>query len=400
MNILFLCHDLPNPSNPLTFRVYHTAKYLARRYNHDITIAAFKEKKHAERYTWHLEDFSQLEIVEIPEFNSQLSKLIHVTLNMLSPQNLFSKQPALFNFYYSSRMHRVIEDIFKKGVDVVFLDLFYLLPYVLDKEIPKVLEVWAEGDAYYVGYKSSKGARKLYLWLMYNLIKRYENKYSELNVCITATEDEKEKLERRFNLNNIRIIPYGVDIEHFKPTNIEEDFPNLVFVGNMRTKVNEHAIIYFYEKIFPLIQNEVPHVKLYIVGKDPTEKILELSSDDSIIITGYIDDVRPYYARASIVILPIIKSVGFRTRALEAMAMGKAVIATSVATRGIDVTPDENIIIADDPKEFAERVIQLLSNEDMRHKIGKNARRLIEEKYSWRRMSEKFHKILTTTVND
>jgi glycosyltransferase involved in cell wall biosynthesis len=398
MNILFLSHDLPNPSNPLTFRVYYAAKYLTERHGHNITIAAFKEKKHAERYIWNLEDFSHLEIVEIPEFNSLLSKLVYVTSNMLSLQNLLSKQPVLFNFYYSPKMHRIVKDILKENIDIVFIDLFFLIPYVIDKGIHKVAEVWAEGDAYYNGYKSSKGIQKLYQWLMYNIIRRYENKYQKLEACITVTEDEREKLKQHFNLKNIYVIPYGVDIEYFKPANGEEEFPSLMFVGNMKTKVNELAITYFCNEILPIIQNKIPNIKLYIVGKDPTEKILKLPSDN-IIITGYVDDVRPYYTRASIVILPIIKNVGFRTRLLEAMAMGKPVVATSTAIGGIDVTPNENIIITNNSKEFAEHVIQLLNDKNMRHKIGENARRLMEEKYSWKIVSEKFYEVLLNVID-
>jgi glycosyltransferase involved in cell wall biosynthesis len=180
--------------------------------------------------------------------------------------------------------------------------------------------------------------------------------------------------------------------------NLEEDFPSLIFVGNMATGSSTEAILHFYNEMYALIKKEIPNIKLYIVGKDPSQKILQLASDTSVIITGYVEDVRPYLARASVVIEPITVAMGIRTRVLEALAMGKPVVATSFAVGGIDITPNDDIIIADNPNEFVERVIQLLNDEELRGRIGKNARKLVEKKYSWEIMSEKFHKVLILTT--
>ena len=119
--------------------------------------------------------------------------------------------------------------------------------------------------------------------------------------------------------------------------------------------------------------------------------------DNSVIITGYVEDTRPYLARASVIILPI-HGFGIKTRLLEAMAMGKPVVISSAGIHGIDVTPEKDIIVADGPEEFAERVIKLLNDEALRKKIGTNARKLMEEKYSWEKMADTLNEVSQEVV--
>lgn len=398
-----VCHDLPSPSNPLTFRVFNAVKYLSKKYNHNITLVAFKEMRYESRYTYDLEKYCDVEVEEIPNMDSFKMRLMYAIKNMLSFQNIFSKNPSFFNFYYSPKMQRKIRKLLKtKKFDIIFVDLYTMIPYVLDVDIPKIIEVWAEGDAYYREYKSkywidlqhplSTFFSKIYLWFQYYKIINYEKKYEKFDRCVTATDHEKNKLKSYLPNLNISVIPYGADLDYFKPMNIEQDFPSLIFVGNMSTQVNKSAIIYFYTEIYPLIKDEIPNIKLYIVGKDPSEEILKLTSYD-VIVTGYVEDVRPYMARASVVILPIIKSVGIKTRVFDVMAMGKPLVSTSIGARGINVLPEENIIIADDPKEFARLVIELLNNDHLRQMISSNARKFIESNYSWEKMTDMLNKI-------
>ena len=132
----------------------------------------------------------------------------------------------------------------------------------------------------------------------------------------------------------------------------------------------------------------MPIIAKIQVGSNPSTEILRLRSRD-IIITGFVEDIRPYIAKASVVIVPIVTDDGgFKIKVLEAMAMGKPIVSTSFGAKGLNVTPEENIIIADDPEEFARRVIELLNDEELREKIGANARKLMEEEYTWGKMTD------------
>lgn len=133
-------------------------------------------------------------------------------------------------------------------------------------------------------------------------------------------------------------------------------------------KCNNCEICY---KVCPGHSIDFKEMHLEIFGKEPSKEILKLARDNSVVVTGYVEDMRPYLARASVITLPV-HGFGIKTRILE--AMGKPVVTSSAGIHGINVTPEENIIIADDPKEFAKRVIELLNDEKLRNRIGANAR--------------------------
>jgi polysaccharide biosynthesis protein PslH len=123
--------------------------------------------------------------------------------------------------------------------------------------------------------------------------------------------------------------------------------------------------------------------------------IQSLSSDKSIIVTGYVQDVRPYIARASVVLAPFISgTTGVKNKVLEAMAMGKPIVSTSMGVLGISLASSEDIIIANEPDEFGRCVVKLLYDKQLRQKMGYNARSLVEGKYSWQTMAELLDKIL------
>lgn len=180
----------------------------------------------------------------------------------------------------------------------------------------------------------------------------------------------------------VSIVPMGVDLEYFQP-NHQEDGPNLLFTGIMRYFPNRDAVIHFYHEIFPLIKEAVPNAKFYIVGNSPTKKVVKLMSDDDVVVTGRVEDVRPYFDRANVFVCPLRSGSGMQTKILEAMAMEVPVVTTSLGFEALEATEGRDIIIADDAKKFAQEVIRLLNDKELRQSITQNARRLVEEKYGW-----------------
>lgn len=160
-------------------------------------------------------------------------------------------------------------------------------------------------------------------------------------------------------------------------------------------KCNNCEICY---KVCPGHSIDFKEMHLEIFGKEPSKEILKLARDNSVVVTGYVEDMRPYLARASVITLPI-HGFGIKTRLLEAMAMGKPVVISSEGIHGIEVSPGENIIVADGSKESAERVVELLNNEELREKIGTNARKLMEDKYSWKKMADMLNEVSQKVVN-
>jgi glycosyltransferase involved in cell wall biosynthesis len=143
----------------------------------------------------------------------------------------------------------------------------------------------------------------------------------------------------------------------------------------------------------PLIQLKVSDLKLIIVGQHPTLEIRKLAERENVVVTGHVPDVVPYYQRSKVTIVPLRGGGGTRLKILESMALGRAVVSTSIGCEGLNVIDKENIMIADTPTEFAERVIRLLTDKGLRDRIARNARRLVEAHYDWAVISRKLMKV-------
>jgi glycosyltransferase involved in cell wall biosynthesis len=176
---------------------------------------------------------------------------------------------------------------------------------------------------------------------------------------------------------------------------MEEIPDSLVFTGSMDWLPNEDAIFYFVEAIFPLIKQQLPSVSLEVVGRNPSRKLQGLlEAEKAVRLTGWVEDIRPFLARGAACIVPLRIGGGTRLKIFEAMAMGKAVISTTVGAEGLPVQDGENILLADTPKHFAESVVSLLRNSDQRRRLGAAARRLVQENYSWPKVAESFSRVL------
>jgi glycosyltransferase involved in cell wall biosynthesis len=145
---------------------------------------------------------------------------------------------------------------------------------------------------------------------------------------------------------------------------------------------NTDAVLHFHRHVFPLIKREVPAAQFIVAGMHPTPPIRRLTNHDAE-VTGFVSDIRQYLARASVCVVPLRLAMGVQNKILEAMAMGVPVVATSVANRGINATPGQEILVADDPQSFATATVSLLQDASLRETIAKNAQKFVEQHFSW-----------------
>jgi len=179
------------------------------------------------------------------------------------------------------------------------------------------------------------------------------------------------------------LVPNGVDTEYFVPRPGSET-PALIYTGGMNMFANRDAVSYFIEQVWPRIRAAVPEARFYAVGQDPSAELRRAATPESgVIVTGYVDDVRPYVARSAVYVVPLRVGGGTRLKVVDAMAQGKAIVSTSIGCEGIDVTHGENIRIADDPATFAEQCVGLLRDPAARARLGAAARGLAERCYAW-----------------
>lgn len=187
-------------------------------------------------------------------------------------------------------------------------------------------------------------------------------------------------------LDKVSVVRNGVDSDYFQPIRLPStDRQEIVFSGKMGYFPNVSAVLDFYHKVLPRIRREKPKVRFRVVGSDPPDTVRKLQEDPIVEVTGYVPDIRPHLASADVVVCPLSIGVGIQNKVLEAMSMGKPVVATPIACRGIpNAIHGEHLIRAEDEMGMATSVIGLLERPEQRVRLGENARRLVSTTYSWR----------------
>ena len=169
----------------------------------------------------------------------------------------------------------------------------------------------------------------------------------------------------------------------------------LLFTGAMDYQANVNGVLWFTEKIYPLIKQAMPELHFFIVGSRPSSQIEKLNGRDDITVTGFVDDIRPYHEAATVVVVPLRQARGVQNKILEAMAMKKAVVTTSQALEGIDAQPDRDVILVDEPKIFARQVIELLQQPEKRVQLVSQARQFVKQHHNWDDNMGKLEQLVT-----
>lgn len=212
-------------------------------------------------------------------------------------------------------------------------------------------------------------------------IQAYEkNNYKEYDYAIAVSNSDRLVLQKRCPLLPVELIPNGVDTSYFRLVDHPID-PNLVvYVGNYGYAPNADAVKYFIREIFPLVKAQNPNIKFMAIGAEPPKELIGI---EGVECTGYVEDIRPYLSRSCMLIAPIRLGGGTRLKILDAFSMGKAVVSTRIGAEGLEVSHQENILLADQPMEFAKCVLQLTQDAGLRSRLGASGRKLVEEKYDW-----------------
>jgi len=213
--------------------------------------------------------------------------------------------------------------------------------------------------------------------------------YPRADCCIAVSNQDMETISSYGA--NVTVVDNGVDIGYY------DSYPkqrirksSIVFTASFDTFSNQDGAIYFIEEIYPLIKKEVPDVQVWLVGKNPPDKLKSYSSvDTSIHVTGTVEDVRAYIAQAEICIVPLRIGGGSRLKILEAMAMKKPVVSTTVGAEGLSVEHGKNIFLADTPESFKDYVIRFLRDQTVRENIAESGYNLVKERYDWENLAMK-----------
>lgn len=235
-------------------------------------------------------------------------------------------------------------------------------------------------------YLNAKGFwQKNINFLWWKAMKCLENyilsKFDKIFVLSKKDHDTLLNINRSFNISII-YPPVGLSINTIS-INVPKELLTLLFVGDLSRDLNVQTIDYFYKSIFPLIKKEIPEVKFYIVGNNPQKKIKSIAQEDnSVIVTGYVDKVELYFSKCSVFVSPLLVGGGIIMKNINAMAAGLPVVTTTIGNEGILAVPDRDILIADEPKDFAKKVIMLLKDKEKYNEISQNGKKFVIERYS------------------
>lgn len=238
----------------------------------------------------------------------------------------------------------------------------------------------------------------LYSLIQWQKLACYERAVCERAHHVVACSDTDANALRHLISNfqfPISTIPNGVDTSLYVPSEEVCAKPHaelaLVFTGKMDFRPNVDAMLWFSDEILPRIRAEIPRAHLVIVGQKPAPRIAALAARAGVQVTGAVPDVRPFIADAAVYVMPLRMGSGTRLKALEAMAMGKAIVSTARGVEGIALTPEREAIVADTPDDFARAVVALLRDPERRRALGRAARTLAETRYDWRTLIPAFN---------
>jgi len=404
MNILWISHFVPYPPKGGNLqRSYNLLKEVAKK--NRVYLIAFNQKavlptaKDVQEAIKELKRFCDtVEILEIPSDASKFSWYYLVSCSF------FSKYPYTVNWTKSYDMHSKIKRLAQRfHFDLAHFDTIGLAEYIRDiGSISKVLNHHnIESDMMLRrAFNERNLLKKTYFLLEASKLKKYEKRFCpKFDYNIAVSELDKKVLKKTVGNINIAVVPNGVDTNYFQPYRKNIKNNTLIFCGRLNAYPNEKGLIYFCKKVWPLLKQTIPQLQLRIIGRNPPKRIKKLASSQiGIEVVGYVDDIRPYVAEAEVYVCPIWDGGGTKLKILDALAMGKAVVATTIACEGIDVIPGKNVLIADTPIEFLEHIEILLQNSELKDKLGYHGRQLVEERYSWLIVGKKLNEVYSEVI--
>jgi glycosyltransferase involved in cell wall biosynthesis len=311
---------------------------------------------------------------------------------------LFGRLPFASKKYASCQARELIMQELANGHhDLVVADYLMSWVHFMDMSLPSArpVVVFQHNVESLIWKRHTENAGHAFRrWICareWNLTRAFEEHAARHAAGQIAVSEEEERAfrEERGMKNVLGWVPTGVDCDYFTPS--ISTAPVLAFLGSMDWHANVDAIEHFVRHSYPTIKARCPEVRLILIGRNPTPAIRALAAQDaSIEVTGTVDDVRPYLARASIMILPLRVGGGTRIKVFEGMAAGLALVSTQIGTEGLPVVHGEHALLADDPSDFAQAVISLIDAPEKRQLMATTALEWVRQHFSWETASQKF----------
>ena len=400
MRVLVVDEELPFPLNSgKRIRTFNLLKHLASR--HEIVFVC---RQHEGTEGPHPQPFVDMGIqtIVVPHL---IRKKSGPKFYLALIANLFSKFPYSASSHYSRRLMDAIKDLMSKSTfDLVVCEW---TPYAINLRgclsVPSVVvahnvesEIWRRSFEV-----ESHRLKRAYIYIQWKKMEQFErHALPRFTRIIALSDQDKTIISEWLSPERISLVSNGVDVNYFCTSGLSKKPHSIVFTGALDWHPTVDSILYFLDEIWPLVLKAFPDTSFTVVGRRPMAALKErVAYSDGVILTGTVDDVRPYIDESSVYVAPLRIGSGSRLKILEALAMGKAVVSTTIGAEGLEVVPEEHLLIADNAQSFATAIGRFFQDPKLCESLGNAGRALVEKKYQWKCLADRLEQVWVKAAN-
>lgn len=377
MKILFIANRIPFPPfRGDKLKIYNLAKRIGE--NHDVHLVTFCETKEELNYQKELSEiFSKINLVYRPKWLSNLTTL----------SAFLSGLPFQVAYFKSAKMKQQLAQMLAvEDYDAIHVQHIRMSPYANAIDKPKILDLPDAFSLYWKRRSEKQNSlfKRLFDGTEAKRLIRYEPILNDFDLGLVCSEEDQSYLKTTHSMDHISLLKNGVDIDYFS----QEEGHNyalkncLLFTGNMDYAPNVDGVLFFMKEIWPELKSDYPQLKFVIAGQRPIAQIENLASE-KVEVTGFVQDIRTAYSRASVVIAPLRFGAGTQNKVLEAMSMGIPVVCSDIGFEGLGIQSGDGVIKAERKEEFIVAIKKLLDSQELRKEMGEKGREVAVKNYGW-----------------
>ncbi|MDX3772886.1 TIGR03087 family PEP-CTERM/XrtA system glycosyltransferase [Chromatiaceae bacterium AAb-1] len=394
MKILYLCHRFPYPpKRGGKIRPFNMIRHFHQQ-GHQVYVASLARSQAEADEGTGIKDYCTDYYAAVVSEPVQFARMI-LRLPLLTPSSM--------GYFYSADLQRHIDHLLAEHhFELIFVHCSSVAQYVSHiRHIPKLLDFGDMDSQKWLAYRSFKPfPLNLGYWLEGSKMLRAEKQLARhFDLCSCTTKAELETLQSYQTNVATAWFPNGVDSDYFAPADPSYEAHSISFIGRMDYYPNQEAMLQFCQHTLPLIRQQLPDARLYIVGAEPSAAIRALAELPGVIVTGSVPDVRPYIRNTAAMVAPLSIARGTQNKILEAMAMGVPVVSSSEAAGGIDAIAGKDFLVADTPRQYATHLVQLMTDPELRNQLAAAGRARMLSHHQWQLSMQQLDDIVRQCIS-